>query len=140
MKYFSALLFALPLFAAEPSAQMVETIKAGDVKTMSELVKTKEDANAALTNGKSVLMLAIWEGKNDIVKILVQKGADINAADEGGKTPLMLAVWRENMELVKFLISKGANKSAKNKDGLTPADVAELSGNGEMIDYFKANP
>ncbi len=137
MRRFLPILFAVSLFGVEPSNELVNAVKQGDVKSLKELVKTKETANAALPNGKSVLMLSIWEGKTDITALLLERGANINAVDNGGKTALMLAVWKENLPLVKFLIQKGADVNAKNSDGLTAADVAELSGNGDMIDYFK---
>lgn len=66
-----------------------------------------------MPNGKSILMLAVWEGKADAIKELIKKGADINAMDDEGKNAIMLAVWRENIELTKALIAPGADKNAK---------------------------
>lgn len=140
MKRALPIIFAVSLFGAEPSQDMIKAVKSGDIKSISSLIKTKEDANSALSNGKSILMLSIWEQKDNIVKMLIDKGADINAKDESGKTPLMLAVWKENLAIVKLLIKNGADKTAKNKENLTAADIAELTGNGEIIDYFKSNP
>lgn len=140
MKRFIPIVLAVSVFGAEPSQEMVKAVKNGDIKSISSLIKTKEDANSALSNGKSILMLSIWEQKDNIVKMLIDKGADINAKDESGKTPLMLAVWKENLAIVKLLIKNGADKTAKNKENLTAADIAELTGNGEIIDYFKSNP
>ncbi len=137
------LAFVLPfltaaLFAIEPSGEMVNAVKTGDIKAVDMLVKSKEEANAALPNGKNILMLSIWENKKDVTMLLISKGADINMADTSGKTPLMLAVWRENLDIAKLLISKGADYKAKNKDGLGLSDIAELTGNGEIIDYINS--
>ncbi|MGE4398097.1 MAG: ankyrin repeat domain-containing protein [Campylobacterales bacterium] len=127
-----------PLFAAEPTADAIEAVKKGDAKAVAYLVKTKEEANAALPNGKNLLMLSVWEGKKDVALYLISKGADVNAADKDGKTPLMLAVWRENLELAKLLVSKGADYKVKNKEGLGVAEIAELTGDGDLIDYINS--
>jgi len=130
-----AFALAASLMAAPPSQEVVEAIKKGDVSAINTLITSKEEANAALPNGKSILMLAVWEGKADAIKELIKKGADINAMDDEGKNAIMLAVWRENIELTKALIALGADTNAKNREGLGIAEVAELTGNGEVIDY-----
>ena len=92
-----------PLFAVEPTADAIEAVKKGDAKAVASLVKTKEGANAALPNGKNLLMLSVWEGKKDVVLYLISKGADVNAADKDGKTPLMLARERGYREMERLL-------------------------------------
>lgn len=137
-KLLSLLLFSVSLFALEPTSQTIDAVKRGDLKAVASLVKTKEEANAALANGKNLLMLSVWEGKKEIVLYLVSKGADVNKADNSGKTPLMLAVWRENLDITKLLVSKGADKGIKNKEGLGAAEIAELTGDGDLIDYINS--
>jgi ankyrin repeat protein len=124
------------LAAATPSDEVVNAVKKGDTIALKTLIKNADGANAKLDNGKTILMLAVWEQKIDVISLLISKGADINAKDVGGKTDLMLAVWKENLEIVKLLLKNGADKSAKNSDGLNASDVAELSGNGEIIDFL----
>lgn len=137
-KLFALSVLSAALFGVEPTPEMVEAVKKGDVKALATMVKTKDEANAALPNGKNLLMLAVWEGKKDVALYLIGKGADVNAVDSSGKTPLMLAVWRENLELAKLLISKGANHKIKNQEGLSAADMAELTGDGDLIDYINS--
>jgi ankyrin repeat protein len=134
----SALFLAASLMAIEPSSKMVEAVKKGDISTLKTVVNSKEEANAALANGKTILMLCVWDGKMEIVKYLLEQGANINAKDASGKTPLMLAVWRENLEIAKLLVEKGADKNAKNSEGLGLSEIAQLTGNGEIIDYINS--
>jgi hypothetical protein len=131
--------FAASLFGAEPSYEVIETIKKGDAAKLKTLISDSDNANASIAGNKTILMLSVWEQKLEIASILIEKGADVNAKDASGKTPLMLAVWKENLPLVKLLISKGADKSAKNNEGLSAADVAELTGNGDIIDFLRAD-
>lgn len=139
LKIFSLGLFVLSLSlqAVELSSTAIEAIKSGNEKLLFESVKNIEDANAKNNNAKTALMLAVWEGKISIVKLLISKGAIIDSQDSLGKTALMLAVWRENLEIAKVLMSSGANISLKNSEGLNALDIAHLTGNGDMIDYLE---
>ncbi len=139
MKY-ALILFLLlldALKADEISASTIKAIQSGDANTIKSSKDIKAVANSINQNGKSALMLAIWEGKNEIVELFVKSGASINQSDNNGKTPLMLAVWRENLQLVKFLVKSGADINAKNKEGLSAKEIAELTGNGDIIDFLK---
>lgn len=137
-KAFFAAFLALSVFGMEPTVGMIEAVKKGDLAALKAVVTSKEEANAALPNGKNILMLSVWEGKTEIVKYLLKKDADINTADSSGKTPLMLSVWRENLELTKLLVSNGADHKIKNKEGMGAAEIAQLTGNGELIDYINS--
>jgi hypothetical protein len=56
-------------------------------------------------------MLAIREGHNDIVKLLLGKGANVNLTTKWGDTALSFAVAtdkEDNVEVVKLLLEKGA--------------------------------
>ena len=132
----AVVLAASTVFAALPSKDAVDAVKKGDLTLFKKLVTDKEGANGSLENGKSILMYAVWEGREEIVKYLIDLGADVNAKDKEGKTALMLAVWRERLNIVKLLVVNKADKKAKNNEGLEAADIAEIAGNGEIIDYF----
>ena len=135
----SVVLAASTVFAALPSKDAVDAVKKGDLTLFKKLVTDKEGANGSLENGKSILMYAVWEGREEIVKYLIDLGADVNAKDKEGKTALMLAVWRERLNIVKLLVVNKADKKAKNNEGLEAADIAEIAGNGEIIDYLGKN-
>ena len=87
----AVVLAASTVFAALPSKDAVDAVKKGDLTLFKKLVTDKEGANGSLENGKSILMYAVWEGREEIVKYLIDLGADVNAKDKEGKTALMLA-------------------------------------------------
>ena len=135
----AVVLAASTVFAAPPSNEAVDAVKKGDLALFKKSVTEAEGANGSLENGKSILMYAVWEGREEIVKYLIDLGADVNAKDKEGKTALMLAVWRERLNIVKLLVVNKADKKAKNNEGLEAADIAEIAGNGEIIDYLGKN-
>jgi ankyrin repeat protein len=134
MKKIVALLFLIYscLQAVELTQQMVQAIKDGNTSFVIEHVKSANEANSKSESGKSALMLAVWEGKETIVQVLLDKSADVNATDKNGKSAYMLAVWRENMPIMRLLESKGADTQGA-------LDIAYLTGNGDIIDYLEKN-
>ena len=58
------------------------------------------------------LLLAVSEGLEDIVKVLINNGADLEIPDDKKVTPLLKAImWKKN-RISKLLISNGANVHA----------------------------
>ena len=130
----ASLIYAEPANELTPS--IIEAIKNNDIRNIQKYPSIKEIADSCNQNGKSALMLAVWEGREDIVRLFVQNRANLNIADKDGRTALMLAIWRENLTIVKLLVQSGADISIKNKEGLVADDIAELTGNGEIIDFL----
>lgn len=59
-------------------------------------------------NGATPLMVAAFEGHEDVVRILLEAGADVNAKDAEGNTALSLATTRGHQDVIKLLKAKGA--------------------------------
>ncbi|MCG8340757.1 MAG: ankyrin repeat domain-containing protein, partial [Cytophagales bacterium] len=96
------------------------------------------------SNGKTVLMKAIEEGRREEALALIAKGADVNLVDKGGKTALHRAVEKNDREIVnKILGRKGVDTSARDSEGKTPLLVGiERSVQRGIIDALidKRNP
>ena len=65
--------------------------------------------------GPTPLMLAAREGREDLVRALLDGGAGVNLADADGDTALDLAASRGNAEIVRRLISAGADVKSKRR-------------------------
>lgn len=79
------------------------------------------DINATDDLGWTPLMWAAWEGRKEIVELLLQAGADITATDNGGDTALTLAEKQDQSRIVtlieEYLITNQRftkTKSARN--------------------------
>jgi serine/threonine-protein phosphatase 6 regulatory ankyrin repeat subunit B len=66
--------------------------------------------------GMTSLMAASLNGKEDMVKFLIDKGADVNAKANDGTTALMMASEEDQKEVVPMLLAKGADVNAKSKE------------------------
>lgn len=89
-------------------------------------------------NDKSLLMIAIQQGRLSIISFLLKNAVNINFQDKYGYTALMNAVYLKNLDTVKLLIKYKANVNHKAKDGSTPLSLARKSKNQEIIEYLKS--
>ncbi|MDH2917402.1 MAG: ankyrin repeat domain-containing protein [Gallionella sp.] len=106
------------------STALFEAVKAGDAKTMQQLLSAGADVNACDEAGWTPLARAVYNqelqhGFLDVVQVLVGAGANLEAAIAYGVRPLMLAAGYGETDIVEFLIQAGADVLAKNEGGYT---------------------
>ena len=85
----------------------------GNLEISQLLFNKGAEINARDEKGdeQTILMHAVANGHEDLVKWLISKGADVNATDNRKQyiTPLHLAArYNNNTEVVKILIDRGA--------------------------------
>ncbi len=88
-------------------------------------------------NNQSVpLHSAAFNGRLDVVKVLLQHGADINRTGVGGETALHRAAFRQKLDMVKLLVEQGANVNIASRQGRakTPLDMTQ---NAQIRTYLK---
>jgi ankyrin repeat protein len=111
---------------------LMRAAKVSDVPLMRQLLDGGADANRAMKNGNTALMVAVARAARpapseqqtiDAVNLLLQHGADVNAANASKETALHLAVGRGD-RVVAQLVERGAALDARDGSGRTPLDVA----------------
>ncbi|WP_353282647.1 ankyrin repeat domain-containing protein [Wolbachia endosymbiont (group A) of Pogonocherus hispidulus] len=96
-----------------------------------ELVKT---VNVEDNHGQTLLHIAAYNGKLDVVEYLISKGADFSAKDKLNSTPLHSAAAEAGkLDIVKYLVNRGADVNAQSKYCSTPLHYAAESGELDKV-------
>src|SRR5262249_9738315 len=74
------------------------------------------------------LMIAAFNGKEAVAKVLIEQGADPQARDRRGYTPLHWAALSGHAALVRLLLENGADRDARTGSGSTALMQAESKG------------
>jgi ankyrin repeat protein len=82
-------------------------------------------ASSATKIGITPLRLAVAEGRESCVRVLLQREPHIMGENLGGNTPLHVAAEKGYEAIARLLLEKGVDYSALNREGLTAADVAK---------------
>ncbi|KAL3867819.1 hypothetical protein ACJMK2_040666 [Sinanodonta woodiana] len=87
----------------------------------------------AAKDGQTALMFAVRQGRQDMVKMLIDTGADVNAQDYEGSTALMCACEHGFTEIAKLLINTpGCDASIADNDGSTALSIAMDAGHKDV--------
>jgi len=100
----------------------------GDVEMAAWLLARGAKVDASLSDDfsdeSSALMIAVEDGRAELVDELSNRGADVNAVDDAGYSPLLyasLTIDRGTTTIVDRLLDAGARASATAPDGLRAA-------------------
>jgi ankyrin repeat protein len=109
---------ACPSYSQE-QANVFDLARNGSVEQVKEMLRTNPNGfNVVNNNGFTPLILACYNGNNEVAKVLIASGSDINTKTKMG-TPLMAAVVRGNNEIAQLLIDKKADVNAADESGIT---------------------
>lgn len=113
-------------------ASFLEIVGRGDAPLITALLSAGFPVTAANGHGQSALHWAAWQGRDAVVRALLDAGAPIEARErQFGGTPLGWAVHGASMapagrhlEVVRMLLDAGADVTARNAEG--QAMITEL--------------
>jgi hypothetical protein len=108
----------------------------GEMAVAKRLLEAGAPVNQS---GWTPLMYAAYEGRADMVELLLSKGAEVNALSPNLSTPLMLAARNGRMEAVRLLLKAGAETELKNDQGYTAEAWANAAGNTDAADLIAAS-
>ncbi|XP_008195018.3 rabankyrin-5 [Tribolium castaneum] len=90
--------------------------------------------NARDINGETPISLALNEGFNGLVPVLIKGNADVNVRNGKDFTLLHQAILKEDAKTALFLLDNGADINAKTADSETPLQLAIHCRLGEVVD------
>lgn len=102
------------------------------------LVDKVKDINGNSKYG-TPLSAAVFKGRTEIVRALVNAKANPNIADTNGSTPLHYAIIIRNEEMIKMLVEAKADINFKDKRGNSALDYAEMTNNENIILLLNKN-
>jgi len=109
------ILFLLTLLAGcagVPLPALHSAARAGDTKTVIELLDKGEYNVNELSYGCTPLYFAAWDGRIETVRLLLDRGADIHAKCGGniqGWSALLVAIHSGQTDVARLLIERGAD-------------------------------
>ena len=104
----------------------------GDAIGVGVLLKGGLAVDARDAKGNTLLMLASYHGRAEVVKLLLKSGATVDLRNDKGQTPLGGVAFKGYVEIATLLLDAGADPVA-DQGGSTPADFATLAGKTEIL-------
>lgn len=101
-------------------ANFARAAEAGDVSQCMLFISAAFDVNVRDARHWTPLMIAAFNGREELAKKLIEHGANIQASDNAGYTPMHWAAFNGYVELIKLLISMGGAVNASSNAGITP--------------------
>ncbi|KAK1164586.1 poly [ADP-ribose] polymerase tankyrase-2-like isoform X3 [Acipenser oxyrinchus oxyrinchus] len=125
----SALLGLEAIMGGEPTRELFEACRNGDVERVKKLINP-ENVNSRDTAGRksTPLHFAAGFGRKDVVDYLLQNGANVHARDDGGLISLHNACSFGHAEVVNLLLRHGADPNSRDNWNYTPLHEAAIKG------------
>ena len=124
----------------------VEQSQNYSIEEILDIIKKNPNSvfEADLVEGYTALHYAAWDGKDQIVSILLENGAKVDAKGTDGYTPFLLAANNNRLKSTDILVNNGAdiniiiddNNYLRGASGINAIRTAALNQNWEMFDYL----
>lgn len=93
------------------------SVQRGDITTLTQLYKQKNNIDLTDESGRTGLYIAIDNNNKATFNWLLQYGASSDHTDKFGETPIHLAIAREQVAMLETLLIKSRQKSIRLKNG-----------------------
>ena len=120
----------------EKNSEYLEAAKRGDLQTVLTLLNSGADI-LCKKYGNSGLHLAAQNGRDEVVKALLDRGLDVNTRGQYDMTPLMDAASSGHESTFNILLEAGADpNNARSRDDMWCLKQARENFHNEMVDLL----
>ena len=113
--------------------EMYQSLLTADLDRELQKIACSEEVNYNNRNGKGALIMAVYFGKSNVVKFLLDAGVEVKKDDN---QLMFFASSGKSLEIVKMLEKEGVDPCHIGKNGVTTLMMASHSPNDEVFDYF----
>jgi hypothetical protein len=118
---------AFGLFAVDSNEDLLTAARAGDLAAVKAALQTGASVEAKTPYGQTPLYLAAMNGKEDVVRFLLEKGASADITDTFYKAPMLAFVLqRKHYGIAKMLIPKATAKPDETLSAVASTGRADL--------------
>ena len=126
-------------YTEEQANEFFTAVSQGDTKHVSEKLKADRTLASATINFSSntPLHVAVENGHEEVVDILLAAKPNIDAQNAVDKTPLHVAAKEGYERIVNSLLAAGANVNVKSFLQDTPSDIAAIYGHDRIAQALR---
>lgn len=117
---------------------LFEAVHGDDVDAVVAHLRARRDADAADTDGRTVLYTAAVSGRAGIVRVLLAAGASPDRLSSGTDLALCGAACNGHTDTVQALLAAGATPDAAEEHGMTALVWAVQLGHADVVELLLA--
>jgi ankyrin repeat protein len=116
-----------------PARDLFDAAAKGDVVAVVRSLKGGVQIDARDEAGRTALLIATYNNRIGVARVLIDAGADVNAKDDISDTPYLYAGAEGRIEILQMMLGAGANLRDTNRYGGTALIPAAHHGHPEAV-------
>ncbi|MFU8892057.1 MAG: ankyrin repeat domain-containing protein [Luteolibacter sp.] len=106
----------------------------GDVQAVRSFIAAGIDLETRDEDGNTGAHSAAANGREDVLKLLLDRGIAVDVLGENQRTPLMAAVLADHPGMVRWLLRQGADVKLRDADEFSPLMLAVREGRASAVE------
>lgn len=119
-------------------AMIFDAARSGDAVKLAEFLDQGLPANLTNDSGDSLLMIASYNGRPEVARLLLDRGADPEQMNARGQTPLAGVAFKGDLSVAGLLLDRGADVDGPIAGGKTPLMMAAMFDRLDMVELLLA--
>ncbi|GAA4378684.1 ankyrin repeat domain-containing protein [Paeniglutamicibacter cryotolerans] len=115
---------------------LFDLARAGETSKLMALIDQGIPVDLTDSKGDTLLILAAYNGHNELVEALVARNAEINRLNDKGQGALTCSVFRKNEPLTRFLLGRGADPKLGPQNALAVTEMFSLAEMRSVIEEY----